>query len=81
MDECFEIYKPPIKQADTHHHQISSIRQLTVPEVDTSLGLSIKAYPEGLPEGYALIRRPRLVSTEGTVGCIMCAMNFVAICH
>ena len=57
-----------------------TIRQLTVPEVDTSLGLSIKAYPEGLPEGYALIRRPRLVSTEGTVGCIMCAMNFVAIC-
>ena len=60
--------------------EINTIRQLTVPEVDTSLGLSIKAYPEGLPEGYALIRRPRLVSTEGTVGCIMCAMNFVAIC-
>ena len=59
---------------------VATIRQLTVPEVDTSLGLSIKAYPEGLPEGYALIRRPRLVSTEGTVGCIMCAMNFVAIC-
>ena len=59
---------------------MNNIRQLTVPEVDTSLGLSIKAYPEGLPEGYALIRRPRLVSTEGTVGCIMCAMNFVAIC-
>ena len=61
-------------------HLLYNIRQLTVPEVDTSLGLSIKAYPEGLPEGYALIRRPRLVSTEGTVGCIMCAMNFVAIC-
>ena len=59
---------------------MNNIRQLTVPEVDTSLGLSIKAYPEGLPKGYALIRRPRLVSTEGTVGCIMCAMNFVAIC-
>ena len=58
---------------------VNIIRQLTVPEVDTSLGLSIKAYPEGLPEGYALIRRPRLVSTEGTVGCIMCAMNFVAM--
>ena len=50
---------------------MAHIIQPTVPSVDTSLGLRIKAYPSGKPSGYALILRPRLVSTSGTVSCLI----------
>ena len=55
------------------------IIQPTVPSVDTSLGLRIKAYPSGKPSGYALILRPRLVSTSGTVSCLIVYHSFCRI--
>ena len=58
-----------------HNSKANIIRQLSVPEVHTSLSPSILAYPEGLPEGYARIRGLRLVWTEGTESYLMYAMK------